>query len=524
MYRHDFKFTANRAQDDNSKIVAMCQSFSQPAGSAMDSTVDAAIDADEWMRLTALESLCGVGDGYGFPSGNPHNLNFYAPPAAGKVVAVPWDWSFYFYNATNTPMLPSDHNLSIVAARPIFARLFWGHVRNLCQTVFSSTYMGPWFTHYAAQMGDDYSSYAAYVDARCAYALTQLPAAVPFAITTNGGGAITTSAATTTIEGHGWIDVREIHINGLPDALPLTWIDGTTWRVTIPVAPGTNTVTLTAFDHSGALVGTASIVVTGTGGVVPASAANLVVSEIMYNPATNQNDEFIEVQNIGAQTIDLTGCAFVTGINYNFPNGAQLAPGARMVILKTQFLNNSALSNSGERVVLAGPGGVAIKDFTYGDTAPWPMSADGLGRSLVLIAPRTNPDPTNPFNWRPSTANGGNPGTSDALPAPANPLGDDDGDGWPNLLEYAAVMPVASTGLDASGRLTLAFTRNLAADDAIYIVQTSNDLQTWSGVPAVEWVSQANPVGATAVETWRTVAPPVAGTKQFMRLRVQLRP
>ena len=522
LYRHDFKLTSNRAEDNYAKIVAMCQAFSQPAGPSLDSAVDAAIDADEWMRCFALESLCGIADAYGFPNENPHNLNFYAPPGTGKVAAVPWDWNFIFYNATNTPMLPNSRTISVVAARPIFARLFWGHVRNLCQTTFNSAYMGPWFAHYGTHNGEDYSSYSAYIDARAAFALTQLPAAVPFAITTNGGNPISVSTATTTIEGRGWIDVREIRINGSPDGLLVTWINGDTWRVTIPVAPGTNTVTLTAYDHNGVLVGTATIIVTGTGGVVPATAANLVVSEIMYHPATNPDDEFIEVENIGVQTIDLTGCAFTAGIEYYFATGATLASGARMAIPKTQFLNATALSNGGDRITLRGPGGVPIKDFAYDDAAPWPGSADGLGRSLVLIAPRTNPDPANPLNWRPSAVSGGNPNTSDAQPAPANPLGDSDGDGWPNLLEYAVTMPGVTTGLDATAHLTLAFTRNLPADEALYLVETSSDLQTWSGGAAVERVSQANPIGAAAVETWRTVAP--ASTKRFIRLRVQLRP
>jgi hypothetical protein len=346
---------------------------------------------------------------------------------------------------------------------------------------------------------------------------------VPFNITTNGGNAITVSGATVTIQGDGWIDVREIRVNGSPEGLVVTWIDGDTWRITLPVTPGTNQYLLTAFDHQGTVVGTDVIVITGTGAVVPASPANLTVSEIMYNPATNPDDEFIEVQNIGAQTIDLTGCAFTTGIDYNFANGATLAPGARMVIVKAQFLNASALSNGGEQIVLSGPGGV-IKNFTYDDFAPWPVSADGLGRSLVLIAPRTNPELNDPFNWRPSTTIGGNAGTSDALPAPANPLADDDANGWCNLLEYAAVMPVAPATLDATGHLTLAFTRNLAADDAIYIVETSSDLSTWNGGAAVERVSQANPIGATVVETWRVVDAAAGNGRQFIRLRAQVRP
>ena len=122
--------------------------------------------------------------------------------------------------------------------------------------------------------------------------------------------------------------------------------------------------------------------------------------------------------------------------------------------------------------MLEGPGGVPIKDFTYDDIAPWPLSADGLGRSLVLIAPRTNPDPNDPFNWRPSTVNGGNPGTTDALPAPANPLGDSDDNGWPDLVDYAVTMPTTTNGFDA--------TWNGAVFGAITAVKTGLGQMTWT--------------------------------------------
>jgi Concanavalin A-like lectin/glucanases superfamily/Lamin Tail Domain/CotH kinase protein len=522
LYRHNLKFTANRAQDDNARIVAMCQAFSLPAGTALDSAVAAAIDADQWMRTLALESLCGIGDAYGFPSGNPHNINFYQPPGPGaRVQLVPWDWNFMFHNATNSALLPNTHNIQKVCARPVFARLFYGHVRDLCNTAFNASAVQPWLNHYALHTGEGYGSYATYITNRRTFALSVLPANVPFNITTNGGGGITVAGATATIEGDGWINVREIRVNGSPATLPVTWLDGDSWRIPVPVAPGANSVTLTAYDHQGALVGTDTISVTGSGTVAPASAANLVVSELMYNPASGP--EFIELMNIGASTIDLTNCAFTDGVEFAFSAGTTLAPGARVVINASQFLNGSGLSGSGERLILSGPGGVAIKDFTYDDNEPWPAAADGAGWSLTLVAPRTNPDPANPLNWRPSVNPGGSPGGSDASPAPVVPLGDDDGDGDVNLLEYAATLPGLSAGLDGSGRATITFARNLAADDAIYIPEVSTDLVNWVGGAAIERAIQALPVSGIVAETWRTVVPG-AQPAQHLRLRVQLRP
>ncbi len=384
--------------------------------------------------------------------------------------------------------------------------------------------MQPWLAHYGSHTAESYAAYTSYITTRAAFALARLPANVDFNITTNNGSEITVDTSTTTVQGDGWINVREIRINNSPESLPVVWIDGDTWMVTVPVVPGSNAITLTAFDHQGAQIGTDTIQVIGTGTVVPATASNLVVSEIMYNPALGGGDEFIELMNIDAQTIDLAGCLFTSGIDHPFAAGTTLAAGARLIVARSAFLNGTSLASGGERVTLSGPGAVVIQDFSYDDDAPWPAGADGLGRSLVLVAPLTNPDPKNPLSWRASAGMGGNPGGSDAAPAPANVMADDDGNGSPNLLDYALVMPRLETGLDAAGHLTLAFDRHLPADDVIYLVETSADFQTWTtGPSAVERVSQANPEGSTALETWRTVAPANARQQHFIRLRVQLR-
>lgn len=524
LYRHNLRLTANRAQDDNSRIVAMALAFSQPAGPVLDAQVQATIDVDEWMRTLALESLCGIGDAYGFPNGNPHNLNFYVPPGpAAKVVAVPWDWNFVFTNAATTPLLPSSHNIKTVVARPIFARLFYGHVRDLCNTVFNAAYMQPWLTHYGALNSESYGGYATWISSRVSFALSQLPANAPFNITTNSP--ITVDTPTATIEGDGWINVREIRINGSPESLPLTWIDADTWRITIPVAPGTNTITLEAFDHQGALIGTDTITVTGTGSVVPGTATNLVVSEIMYNPAVAGASEWIEVMNIGPQTIDLTNCAFTAGIAYTFAPGATLAPGARLVLTELQFLNSTGLSNGGERITLTGAGGVIIQNFIYDDDLQWSKSADGRGWSLTLIAPRTNPNPGDPLSWRPSVAQGGTPGGSDAVPLPPNLLGDDDGDGYSNLLEFAAPAPSLEADVDATAHLVASFLRNVAADDAKYVFEISTDLTTWQSDPTlVERISQSDPAAGIVNETWRVLTPVPPQQQQYLRLRIDRRP
>ncbi len=515
VYRHNFKLTSNRDEDNYSKIVATCEAFSQPVGPAMDAAVDAAIDADQWMRCLALEGLCGIGDGYGFPSGNPHNINFYAPPGGGKMLLVPWDWNFPFYNATDSSLFPTTHNISVVAARPIFARLYWGHIRHLCQTSFTGAAISPWCTHYGALMGDNYGGYPAYVEARRNYALSVLPAVVPFNITTNGGAPFTTPDDTVILNGDGWIDVKTIRQSGSTETLAVTWLDGDSWQVTVSVEPGTHDLTLNAFDHDGLPVGTDTISITSTSVVVPAGSANVVISELMYHPAAG-GSEFVEIMNIGAQKINLTNCSFTLGINYDFPNGATLLPGARFVITAGQFLNGKVLSNGGEQVRLIDALGAEIKDFTYSDNDPWPGTPDGLGPSLVLIAPQSNPDHKLAASWRASVAAGGNPGTGDGISLLINPLGDDDQDGWTNLVEHALGQNPTLVPSRSGGLLKMVVPRQFAADNALVRSEFSTDLTHW--VPGV-----LQSVTATTA-TYLAPATMLNAPRQYSRIKVDFVP
>ena len=108
---------------------------------------------------------------------------------------------------------------------------------------------------------------------------------------------------------------------------------------------------------------------------VPASAANLVISEMHYNPldptaeevaagANNGNDfEFIEIMNISGNTVDLTNCRFIEGITFNWfdapANVQTLAAGQRMVICENIVAFNLRYGNQGAIVAGAFAGNLA---------------------------------------------------------------------------------------------------------------------------------------------------------------------
>ncbi len=217
---------------------------------------------------------------------------------------------------------------------------------------------------------------------------------------------------------------------------------------------------------------------------VPAAAGNLVVTKLEYRPAPPSvaesnagyvagNFAFIELMNIGTVPIDLSGVTFTAGLNFTFMDFGPvhaLAGGQRVLVVSNLaafqfrygtslpiagvFTNANALTNGGGEISLVASNGGTISDFTFSSDAPWPSSADGSGRALVLLHAATNPNPADPASWRASSSTNGAPGIDDRLTYAAwksatfssaqaadnsvsGPYADPDGDGCPNLLEYA---------------------------------------------------------------------------------------
>ncbi len=167
----------------------------------------------------------------------------------------------------------------------------------------------------------------------------------------------------------------------------------------------------------------------------PASAANLVVSELHYHPpdptpaelaaGLNQDNdfEFVELMNISRTTaIDLSGVKLEDAVAFDFstapPTLRYLPPGGRIVVAENlagfaarqqagaeatvagTFAGN--FSNSTEQLIVRAANGSIIRQFTYRDSFPWPEEADGGGSSLVLNDPYSNPGHALASSWHAS--------------------------------------------------------------------------------------------------------------------------
>ncbi|HUS35070.1 MAG TPA: CotH kinase family protein [Verrucomicrobiae bacterium] len=278
----------------------------------------------------------------------------------------------------------------------------------------------------------------------------------------------------------------------------------------------------------------------------------LVVSELMYHPPGDGLAEYIEVMNISPTvTLSLSDIRFTQGVLFNFNDSRikSLAPGALALVVRDVpafeaiygtnlpiagvFTNNTALDNSGEHIKLEDPDNQTILEFTYSDVAPWPTAPARLNYSLTLIAPETKPNPALGYNWRASAFLRGSPGASDATALPANPTGDANGNGQPDLLDYALgnnlgtgpIPPSLASFPDPSGEgvvLALSYPQSVGADRAKIDVLSSTDFTDWQ-------LATTNLLRAGATKqlgdgrvllSWIVQPAAMTNTQTYLRLRV----
>ncbi|HWB04756.1 MAG TPA: lamin tail domain-containing protein [Verrucomicrobiales bacterium] len=198
---------------------------------------------------------------------------------------------------------------------------------------------------------------------------------------------------------------------------------------------------------------------------------SLRITEVMYDPAPGGafaagEYEYLELKNIGAGPLTLTGATFTDGIDFTFA-AATLNPGARLLLVKNQTAFESrygaglpvggvytgALDNSGERLRIVDASGEEVLDFryegtwypsTHGDTVP------GGGQSLVIEDATAAWDTwASQSSWRGSTVP--SPGIEDAPPA----------------------VPVLTSVTGSTLHLTGVAGRS-------YLLQRSSDLNAWT--------------------------------------------
>jgi len=176
----------------------------------------------------------------------------------------------------------------------------------------------------------------------------------------------------------------------------------------------------------------------------------VVISEVMYNPASgDQDEEYVELLNISGSYVMLAEyddenlvevpwrfADDSNGISFDFPIDTMLAPGERLLLVKdrnalhlayptvpndVQIMEWGAgrLNNAGEKLELSKPGDqfegtrfyIRVDRVNYSDGShpagedSWPVDPDGFGASLIRKDPEDYGN--DPENWLPANPSPG---------------------------------------------------------------------------------------------------------------------
>jgi hypothetical protein len=375
---------------------------------------------------------------------------------------VPLFWDCDLCNFTEVIKKASEPTSRLDEIRdiPHNLRLFWGHLLDFMNRSFNEPYVERWANHYGALFNyqnfegeETFASIANSTAARNTRAMADMIRDIPeveFAITTNDGQAVTVDTPSIVLNGKGWVNIRQIRLAGTDHPLDVFWPEADGWQVELALAGGTEEIRLEAIDYQGNLIATDSITVHSAN---PNPVLDsLRITEVQYNPAPpsagelgagfdNDDFEYIELTNIGQQTISLAGVQLVRsgdaqqGVAFDFATGSvqELAPGQAIVVVEDRDAIrlrygaatpiagqwSGGLGNDAETITLV-VGGTVIHQFTYEDN--WYDPTDGDGRALQIIN-AYHPDLASwslASSWRPSATPLGTPGATEALPGDAN--------------------------------------------------------------------------------------------------------
>ena len=249
----------------------------------------------------------------------------------------------------------------------------------------------------------------------------------------------------------------------------------------------------------------------GTPGAVNFPPLPLVINELHHTPAAAQggdNDyEFLELTNVGAAPIDLTGYTFF-GVDGTLP-AASIAPGEYVVVADNPasyagggyqvFDFNGGLSNSGERVTIYDPFGNAVDEVVYSAADPWPSTPNAGGPSLSLLDEAL--DNTVPASWAASRQMGGSPGAENFPPLPPVPplvineihYNPANAQGADADFEFIEIINIGPDAVNLEGStfegVVFAFPTGATIDPGEIIVVAANSANYGGGYDVYQWAS-----------------------------------
>ncbi len=413
------KEQSDRPNDDYTGLYDLAAAFSTTNDALFTKRVQSLVDTRGWLSYFAINGALGNWDTYGL--GNAHNMYAYLPVGdKARMFIFDTDWCFSF--SPGVSPFPSDTTDFPIACRmcsvnqPAFRREFWNLLKDMAdgpmQAANCNPVMDAWYAAFNANgvTATSPTNIEAWISQQRTYLISQM-ASVTSTVFTISTTNFTTSVSPVTIAGSAPVQVEKILINS--NEYPVIWTATTSWHISASLTNGLNSLTFSGRDRNGNVVGTAHINVTYTGGYMSA-AGNLVINEIMYNPA-QLHGEFLEIYNTNSvYGFDLTGMR-LDGVDFTFGGGSYIGPTSYVVVAanlagyQAIYSNvevvvgeySGSLNNGGETIKLEMPLTTntwqILDEVKFDNNPPWPAQANGGGPSLQLID--TTKDNNRVGNW-----------------------------------------------------------------------------------------------------------------------------
>jgi len=418
--------------NDYSDLFALIEAANtSPTSPSYHADIEAQVDTEEWMRLSAMEHATGDWDS--FFTQNQWNMYCYRP-TMGKWTALKWDWNITLGGGTQTWGPDASELFDVGSNDPImgafqtcipYRRAYLRAFQDIANLAMNNSVVDPLLEAKYAEFVANGLTNAAYglvvqdpakaggledwIGTMHNSLLTTLTnqgvSSVPFAIKTT-----VVSNDVALVSGTAPLAVKTLLFNGVE--WPVTWTSVTAWTVAVPLQPGANQLSVVGVGFNNQPVPGASGAAAAVSAVTPAPVGQIVINEIMYQPQV-PGAEFVELYNNSSNiTFDLSGWQ-LKGLSYTFPRGSAIAPHGFLVLAADSSAYSAAygglvppfdtfagtLQTDGETLSLVQPGAnggndLVVAEVRYGSTPPWPAAASTNGSSLQLIDPRQD-------NWRP---------------------------------------------------------------------------------------------------------------------------
>ena len=436
---------------DYTNLFRLMDAAGTDEGEAFGSNMEAEADVDQWMRLWAARHVCGDTDFFG--SLNSQNSYAYRPKK-GRWQLFTWDMNTIF--GVGAPFAPgmglfppasgwsAGPNMTKLFNHAAFRRMYWRAYKELCNGALQSTNFNAYVdSRYNAFVVDglnvsspddtfsfsdteslEYGTNVPYTGSIRSYAadarsliLTRLAVEDATNFTVNGSVSFSTNNNLITISGDAPFEIKTITVNG--GAYPVKWLTSSSWTMSVPLAFGTNTLLLQAWDNSGnQLTNFVQTIIVNYTGTIASPDGVIVFNEIQPHPLES-GGEFIELFNRATNAFNLSGWR-VNGLGYTFPPGSFIQPKGYLVLAKDWhafakthgFTNtpfgffNGNLDPAGETLTLFRPGAlpgeeIVVDRIRYEARSPWLSVTNGASLQLLDSAQ----DNSRVANWGVATTN-----------------------------------------------------------------------------------------------------------------------